>query len=256
MLRVQTSLSLHLIILYFLSSSKSSRKAHFVPASTMNSIKYACNLNNLGVGLLISGESSRAIKLFQGALSLLKTADHEAESTSCTDLNTSCDDTSSLPFYESTSTVSGLQGLQCYIYDHGILISDNVNDDTVETISLSIAIVLFNSALAFHSEGTPLGREKSLMRASVLYSLAAQFLIRCTMPEDASSTILTLLTLNNQALIYYDQCEFVQSVDCMNKISKITGSVRGLHAALNHKVVEGLLLNVMLLSTPTAAQAA
>jgi hypothetical protein len=222
----------------------------------MNSIKYACNLNNLGVGLLVSGESSRAIEVFQGALSLLKKAVHEAEITPCTEMNISCDDASSLPFYESTSAVSGLQGLHCYVYDHGIMISDNVNDDTDETTSLFIAIVLFNLALASHSEGTSLGREKSLTRASVLYSLVAQFLTRCTMPEDAPSTILTLLTLNNQALIYYDQCEYVQSVDCMNKISKITGSVRGLHAALNNKVAEGLLLNAMLLSTPTAAKAA
>jgi hypothetical protein len=222
----------------------------------MNSIKYACSLNNLGVGLLVSGESSRAIEVFQGALSLLKKADHEAETTSFTEMTISCDDASSLPFYESTSTVSGLQGLHYYVYDHGIMLSDDANEDTDEAIYLSIAIVLFNLALASHAEGKSLGQEKSLIRASVLYSLAAQILTRCTMPKAASSTILTLLTLNNQALIYYDQCEFVQSVDCMNKISKITGSVRGLHAALNHKVVEGLLLNVMLLSTPTAAQAA
>jgi hypothetical protein len=222
----------------------------------MNSIKYACNLNNLGVGLLVSGDPPRAIELFEGALSLLKKAVHEAEITPCTEMNISCNDASSLPFYESTSTVSGLQGLHYYVYDHGIMISDNVNADTDETISLFIAIVLFNWALASHSEGMSLGREKSLMRASVLYRLVAKFLTRCTMPENAFSTILTLLTLNNQALIYYDQCEYVRSVDCMNTISKITGSVRGLHAALNHKVVEGLQLNVMVLSTPMVAKAA
>jgi hypothetical protein len=226
----------------------------------MNSIKYACSLNNQGVSLLVSGDLSKAIKVFQSALSLLKDADHEAETTSYTaEMNISCDDASSLPFYESTSMVSGLQGrLHCYVYDHGIMISDIANNYTDETMSLYIAIVLFNSALASHSEGKSLGREKSLMRASVLYSLLAQFLTRqCTeMPKDKSSTILTLLALNNQALVHYDQCEYIESFDCLSKISKIMGSVSGLHSVLSHKVAEEILLNVMILSTPTAAQAA
>jgi hypothetical protein len=225
----------------------------------MNLIKYACSLNNQGVDLLVSGEPSRAINVFHVALSLLQKADHEAETTSCTQKKMSCDDASSPPFYESSLTVSGLQeGLHCYVYDHGIIISDNVNGDTDETISLYIAIVLFNSALASHSEGMSLGREKLLMRASVLYSLVAQFLIRrCTArPEDASTIILTLLALNNQALVHYDQCEYVESLNYLNKISKIMGTVRGLHSVLSPKVVQGLLFNVTLLSTPTAAKAA
>jgi hypothetical protein len=218
----------------------------------MNSIKYACSLNNQGVDLLLSGESSSAMKVFQSALSLLKPA-HEADTTSCI----SCDD-ASLPFYESTKTVSALQGLHCYVYDHGIMLSENRSADTDETLSLySIAIILFNSALASHTEGTALGQVKSLMKASALYGLVVKLLARCTMLEDTSSTVLTLLALNNKAQIHYDQCEYLHSVDCMNQISRIMGSsVRGLHSALNRKDIDGLVLNVMLLITPTAAQAA
>jgi hypothetical protein len=228
----------------------------------MNSIKYACSLNNQGVDLLVSGESSRAIKVLQSALILLKKVVHEpeitscAETMSCTEMKISCDDASSLPFCESISTVSHLQGLHCYVYDHGIMISNNLNGDTEETISLYIAITVFNLALASHSEGTALGQEKSLKKASVLYGLVVELLTRCTMPEDASTTILTLLALNNQAQIHYEQCEYIQSVDCMEYIKKIMGGCRGLHSALNHEDVEGLLLNVMLLSTPSAAKAA
>jgi hypothetical protein len=218
----------------------------------MNSIKYACSLNNQGVDLLVSGESSRAMRAFQGALSLLKAA-HEAETTSI-----ACHDgtSASRPFCESTKTVPALQGLPCYVYDHGVMISDNFNADTDETISLYIAIVLFNSALASHFEGTALGREKSLMKASVLYGLVVTFLTRWTMLEEMSTTILTLFALNNKAQIHYDQCEFVQSVDCMQKVRIIMGSVSGLHSALNYEDINGLMLNAILLSTPTAAQAA
>jgi hypothetical protein len=105
----------------------------------MNSIKYACSLNNNGVDLLVSGEYSRATKVFKSALSLLQKVVREAETTSCNEMNMPYDDESLPFFYESTSTVSGLQDLHCYVYDHGIMISDNVvgDIDTNEKLSLS-----------------------------------------------------------------------------------------------------------------------
>jgi hypothetical protein len=224
----------------------------------MNSIKHACSLNNQGVDLLVAGESSRAMKAFQSAVGLLKTAVHEAEKSAYTGMMTSNDDVS-LSFCESTLTVSGLQGIHNgYVYEHGIMIPGNVNAaETEATICLYIAIVLFNLALASHCEGTALGKYASLKKASVLYSLVVQLLNRReTTPEDESSTILTLLALNNKAQIHYDQCDFIQSVDCMNNVSHIIGSGRGLHFALNPDDIEGLLLNVMLLRTPSVAQAA
>jgi hypothetical protein len=219
----------------------------------MDSIDYACRLSNQGVHLLVSGKSSRAMKVFQSAVGLLKKAVHEAETISSAE----SDEKTSLPFCGSASTVSGLQGLHCYVYDHGVMLPDNANEETEAMISLYIAIVLFNLGLASHCEGTARGRDGLLKRASVLYGLTVQLLTSCTLAEDASTTtILTLLALNNQAHIHYDQCEYVQSVDCMKKISKIMGGCRGLHSALNYEDVEGLKLNVMLLNIPSGAQAA
>jgi hypothetical protein len=226
----------------------------------MNAIKYACSLNNHGVNLLVSGESATAIKACQSALCLLKKASfNQAETTSSTEMKISACDDASLPFCESTSTVSGLQGLHGYVYDHGIMIPGNMVNGEAETeVMIYIAIVLFNLALASHWEGTAtaLGRDKLLLKASVLYSLVVQLLNRKIMPEDASTNILTLLALNNKAQIHYDQCEYVQSVDCMKNISKIMDSSSGLHSTLSHLDIWGLLLNVMFLSTPTAARAA
>jgi hypothetical protein len=218
---------------------------------------YACSLNNQGVDLLVAGESSRALTTFLSALSLLKKAAvNETETTPCTDMDVSCDATSLPAFRGSASTVSGLQDLHGYVYDHGIMISYKINEETDVQISLYIAIVLFNLAIASHCQGAALGREKLLKKASLLYSLVVQLLTKCTMPVDASTTILTMLALNNKAQIHYDQCEYVQSLDCMKYISKIMGGCRGLHSALKHEDVWGLLLNVILLSTPSAAQAA
>jgi hypothetical protein len=62
--------------------------------------------------------------------------------------------------------------------------------------------------------------------------------------------------LNNKAQIHYDQCEYIQCVDCLQEVPMIMGSVEGVHSTLSQKDIQGLLLNVMLLNTPTAAQAA
>jgi hypothetical protein len=195
------------------------------------------------------------MKAFQTAVGLLKAAVHEAEKDACTGMDQSFEDVS-LPFCESTSTVAGLQDLHCYVYKHGIMISGNVDEETEATISVYIAIVLFNLALASHCQGTALGRDALLKKASVLYSLVVQLLNRCTMPEYASTTILTLLALNNKAQIHYDQCEYAESVSCMKSVSEIMGHIPGLHSALNSDDLEGLMLNVMLLWRPSGAQAA
>jgi hypothetical protein len=196
------------------------------------------------------------MRAFQSAVGILKVAVHEAEKNAYIGMDESFEDVS-LPFCESTSTVSGLQGLHGYVYDHGIMIPGNVsNEETEATISLYIAIVLFNLALASHCQGTALGRDALLKKASVLYTLVVQLLNRCAMPEDASTTILTLLALNNKSQIHYDQCDYVQSIDCMKHISQIIGSGRGFHFALNPDDLEGLMHNVMLLKTPSGAQAA
>jgi hypothetical protein len=73
---------------------------------------------------------------------------------------------------------------------------------------------------------------------------------------NASTRILNVLALNNQAQILYNQCEYVQSVDRMQNISTIMGGCRGLHSALSPEDIQGLELNVMLLSIPSGAQAA
>jgi hypothetical protein len=217
----------------------------------MNSIKYACSLNNQGVDFLVSGQSTRAMKAFQSAVGLLEKAVNDAVRTSYTEMNF----VSQEPFCASVSTVPGLQDMHCYVYDHGIIITDTSNGESDEMLSLYTAIVLFNWALTSHRQGI-LGSEKSSKKASLLYSLAEQLLARCTTMENTSTTILTLLTLNNKAQIHYDQCEYVQSVDCMKAILKIMGSVQGLYSTLGHEDVEGILLNVLLLNEPTAAQAA
>jgi hypothetical protein len=214
----------------------------------MNSIKYACSLNNQGVDLLVSGNSSSAMRCLKRAMRILKEAVNGT--TFCTRMSKEA----ALPFCESTSVIPSLQDIHFYTYDHGIMLT--ANEENEETFTLYSAIVLFNMALASHHQGRLLGNEKALKHASLLYSVAAKLLSGSSMSDNMSATILTLLALNNKSQIHYTQCEHIQSVDCLKKISKIMGSVEVLYSVLNHEDLKGLLLNTMLLNVPTAAQAA
>jgi hypothetical protein len=219
----------------------------------MNSIKYACSLNNKGVDLLVAGDSSSAMTSLKRAMRIFKEA--VSRTTSCSTGMDLSSEKAALPFFcESTFAVPGLHDMDFYTYDHGIMLTTNEESD--EMLTLYSAIVLFNLALASHQQGRLLGHEKALKKASLLYSVTAKILSGSTMSEDMSATILTLLALNNKSKIHCDQCEHSQSVDCLKTISKIMDSVQVLHFILNQKDLKGLLLNTMLLDVPTAAQAA
>jgi hypothetical protein len=236
--------------------SLQSSKTKSLTSSTMGySIKHACSLNNQGVDLLVSGDSSEAMSSFKMAMDILKEADNEANVTSFDGLNQVNTDEAALPICESRLTVPGLQGVPCYVYNHGIMIARTTDEESEEMITLYSAIVLFNLALTCHHEGR-LGLETSLKKASLFYSMTVQILNGNIVPDDVSATILTLLALNNKAQIHYDQCEYIQCGECLKELPRILGSVQTIHSTLSQEDIMGLLLNVMLMNTPTAAQAA
>jgi hypothetical protein len=220
------------------------------------SIKHACSLNNQGVDLLISGDSLGAMSSFKMAVDILKEAANEdANAVTSFDGLNQVNAEAALPICESRLTVPGLQGVPCYVYNHGIMIVPTADEESQKMLSLYSAIVLFNMALACHHDGR-LGHETSLKRASRLYSMTVQILNGNIVPGGVSATILTLLALNNKAQIHYDQCEHIQCVDCLKEVPRILGSVQAIHSALSQEDIMGLQLNVMLMNTPTAAKAA
>jgi hypothetical protein len=218
-------------------------------------IKHACRLNNQGVDLLVSGDSSGAMSSLKMAMDILKDAVNEANATSFDEVRNQVNAEAALPIYESRLTVPGLQGVPCYVYNRGIMIARTTDEASQEMISLYSAIVLFNMALTCHHEGR-LGRETSLKKASLFYSMTVQILNGNIVSSDVSATILTLLALNNKAQIHYDQCEYIQCDDCLKELPRILGTVQAIHSILSQEDINGLLLNVMLMNTPTAAQAA
>jgi hypothetical protein len=194
------------------------------------------------------------MKSLQSARKLLKEAANEVETTSCSGRTLSNEEVM-MPFCESPATIPGLEGTEFYVYDHGIMITGTTNGESKEMLSLYNAILLFNIALVVHREGILRHEEKNLKKAALLYGMTLQLLARSTMPDDMSAPISTLFALNNKAHIQYGQCEYIQSVDSMQAISRIMDGVHGLHNTLNPDDVVGLMLNVMVLNVPTAAQA-
>jgi hypothetical protein len=161
-----------------------------------------------------------------------------------------------LPFNESTLAVPGLQDMHFYIYDHGIMLTGTTNGESKEMLPLYSAVVILNLALASHYEARLLGREKAFKKASLFCSVAVNILSASTIPDGMSTTLLTLLALNNKSQIHSDQCEYIQSVDCLKATSKIMGSIGSLYSIFNEEGIKGLLLHTLLLNVPTAAQAA
>jgi hypothetical protein len=226
----------------------------------MNSIKYACSLNNQGVGLLVSGDFSRATRSLTRALRILKEAvTKETGTTSCTTGVNLSSEEAALPFCESALAIPGLEDMDFYIYNHGILLTgtaneeNEVNDDMLPFCS---AVVLFNLALASHQQGRLVGHDKAFKKASMCYRVALHILGTSAMPDEMSAAILTLFALNNKSRIHYDQCEYMESVDCLKAISRIMGSVDAPISILKEKDIKGLLLNTMQVKVPTGAQAA
>jgi hypothetical protein len=225
----------------------------------MYSIERACSLNNQGVDLLVTGDSSGAMDSLKMAMDIIKEAMiDETSTTSCDGLNHASKEVA-LPISESPLAVPGMQGTPCFVYDHGIMIARTTTSKETSDAMLSLysAIVLFNMALTCHHDGR-LGRDLSLKRASLFYNMTGvQILNGNIAREDISAAILTLLALNNKAQIHYDQCEYIRCVDCLREVLRIMDSVKAVHFTLSQKDIEGLLLNVMVLNTPpTVAKAA
>jgi hypothetical protein len=222
----------------------------------MSSIKYACSLNNQGVELLVSGEFSRATRSLTKALSIVKEAVKEAgTTTSCTEMHLSSEE-AELPFCQSTVAIPGLRDTHFYVYDHGIMLIDTAKRENSDLLPLYSAAILFNLALACHYEARLHGQAKAFKKASLFYNVTVGILSASSMPDDMSVTLLTLLALNNKSQIHNDQCDYIQSVECLKSVSGIMSSVDDLYSILNEEDIKGLVLNTMLLNVPTAAQAA
>jgi hypothetical protein len=229
----------------------------------MMSIKRACTLNNEGVSLLISGEYIRSISVFQKALSIMKQAATLAdESLSGTPTGfPDAADSESLnamsPLKKSNLALPNMHSDSNYIYNRPFLLDEDnfAAHGMASMLPIYSAVLLFNLALACHQQGL-LGKESSLKRASHIYRMSLHILEHSSR-RSAATAVLTVATLNNNAQVQFELCDYTHSHHCLLALSKLLCDVRPIiNDELNTTVLEGLILNSMMLDPPSAAHAA
>lgn len=222
----------------------------------MNSVNQACYTNNRGVSLLIAGDTKGAMGAFQAALATVKEVVNLCDDHFESEKDSRATDSVVSLIQESNANLPGLKTGESYLYDRPLLLETPTAGDLDTVLTLYSAVILFNLALSCHQLGHR-GKDSALKRAAVLYRMSMQLLYNC--PNCGTTpALLSLLALNNRAQIHYEYCDFQQSSHCLKEMTKVmlVPDAKCLYTALPETDVEGLLLNVMLLEPPTAAQAA
>jgi hypothetical protein len=213
----------------------------------MNTLHSICGLNNQAVELLISGQTSKASKTFQNAAQLLSHAVANGE-------HPHYKYAPEMHFGQSHSINPNLQASTFFVYDHAIIMMEPATPAlTNGMLCYYSSVVLFNWALTLHREGM-LGRETYLKKAASVYVRCFQVLPAMKSSEQTSS-ILTLLVLNNLAQIHFELCEYSECSHCLKQVRSLLAVAGYMDCCvLTSKDSDELFLNTML--SPTAAQAA
>jgi hypothetical protein len=135
---------------------------------------------------------------------------------------------------------------------------------SVSGIDALLAIVLtasttmiFNMAVQWHELGRATGRGVYETKASRLYDAILSILDSvCHSVDDESLALLKCLTLNNRAHLYHEQCEYVHSDRCMDKLCHLLVSTDVLDDYLDEADADEIRMNSIYLQPPTVAHAA
>lgn len=228
----------------------------------MNSIAKAATLNNQGVQLLVSGNTSHAMSAFHVALQILKklAAVELSSRSQPRTSNKNVEAARSLPIVKSEAITQDND--QCYLYKRGLLIVDIPNGCfRNEDIAHYTAVALFNWALAFHREGRlGHGEAEYLNNALSLYktcmSIPRESLGTIGQCADATTSFITVAVLNNMSQIYFDRMQYGESLACLDLIVQIFEVTEDLDEALSDMDMEVVFLNTLLVHKPTVAHAA
>lgn len=225
----------------------------------MDPLYQAIMLNNEGAQLLKSRNISGALHAFTNALVSIKSAATcRSEETSWSVLQNDPDDILLSVLGERADSLSNLQNEHCYIYNRPFSIPTDLEifDLFVCTV---IPFVIFNFALASQHLGKITGHAAPMRRAVKLYSLALKIFAgvsRTESSEDKSNALLQCLVLNNIAQLLHDQCDYLNSKNCLERMRNLIVTTACLQDYLNKREADEIMLNLECLRSPTAAHAA
>ena len=215
----------------------------------MVSIKLACEINARGLSLLNAGDIDRAAYTFQKAIVVVRR------------LMNLCHTTMPSTKIQQTLYASTIQlwdvhrktSDSIYSYACPLQLRDYDNEEDLESyLILTSAQLLFNLALTNQRRG----KESDLADAASLYQLIFQMLEMHTQVSAAART-LSVLALNNKALIHCEQCDFHQAAECFQSLSQFLALFGDDSYTLESTLdMNEILLNVLVFQLPMTAGAA
>jgi hypothetical protein len=120
-----------------------------------------------------------------------------------------------LPFCESNLVIPGLKDMHFTIT---VSCSPAPLTEKRQAYDLSLQrSYSFNLALASHHEARPTDTQKSIEEGITITTRVGILNASSVLAHNMSVNLLTLFTWNNKSQIHNEQCEYIQSVDCLKE---------------------------------------
>jgi hypothetical protein len=234
----------------------------------MERLQSAAALNNLGVNLLESKDTSCALHVLQTGVDMMKEftnfftcQDSDVGILSMEDLRTNIE----APWFKprTGSSLDGMEQGMYYNFDKAFILPTDfavASDEDFEFfIVSSSSVLLFNFGLAFHQFGKQHSHDVSLRQAKKIYNLVLH-MVHEQGVNDYFGIILFCLALNNLANLHNDLCDYKNCLTCLECLEDIF-SCDGYVDLFAHEILDemewfDIKQNVLHAKSPSAAHAA
>jgi tetratricopeptide (TPR) repeat protein len=233
----------------------------------MDALHRACALNNMGVSMIASGETSKCATAFRRALSAMQQATREFDQEASTNVKSStsrgfvypaiCGNIE--PSLSHQHVVSSSYALALPLYlQFGYKAENMENDDEeaqVDTISISqskaatySAAIISNLAICFHRRGQQ-GKGNHLKQALRLYRICLQLLSDVSESDTPGLvSLLAVVALNNMSDCHYELGDYPESQDCVAEMTRLLFEP-DTKSEIEASGVQSSLLNALLLNS-------
>jgi hypothetical protein len=236
----------------------------------MSFLQCASHYNNEGVRHLQQDHFNMASKLFQAALSSLRSQVagapllNKISTTSNNGNSGTLDDAiNATPLQLIRDLSAESADTKYYLYKQGILLDETDASSSLESrIALFCCTVLFNLALLSHKEGLS-GKESKMKLSLALYYKCATILEDTQILQDTSMRVsnsaccqLQSLLYNNMAHAHLNLCDYDSFRACLERVALVVSHYKDMLSQISTFPMNPIMLNLFLLTTYPVACAA
>jgi hypothetical protein len=210
-----------------------------VSGSTMDIIRRACEVNNMGVAYLVNGRNSAACMQFKLALGglqfLLQEYTANAEGGRVAD-----------ELYKEDKSLLLHSNKELYVYDKPLILEVVASEGLVmQSLPLYCAVILFNMALMYDANMSNQNNPyKSMQCALNLYSKCLQMLELYQSCPVSAQCELKIVVLNNLAQLYLDICDYAQYRIFLTDLTNAFGRTR--YSPIRRLSLDAVRFNLLL----------